>query len=59
VFSAMLTTKGMKEAEEGRVEIDDIQPDVLRGLVEFFAYKGQVCPVYICSKIESIFRWRI
>jgi hypothetical protein len=46
VFSAMFMPKGMKEAEEGRVEIDDVQPDVLRGLVEF-AYKGKVCRVYL------------
>jgi hypothetical protein len=37
----MFKAEGMKEAVEGRVEINDVQPEVLRGLVEF-AYKGQV-----------------
>jgi hypothetical protein len=47
----MLKAEGMKEAVEGRVEFDDVQPDVLRGMVEF-AYKGQVCPVYLFKNCE-------
>jgi hypothetical protein len=48
----MLKKKGIEEAEGSRVEINDIQPEVLRGLVEF-AYKGKVCAWYNVQKMRE------